>query len=131
MTRRLADDLVRDAEDALIAALRVVGLSAEVPDLVSRANKDGYDFAVEGGTQRFAVEVKSLVTAASAEHLAERLRDVGLPVIVVADRIAAEAKLRLERAGIGFLDRRGELRLFEGAALQIHRAVPASAVPAG
>lgn len=122
---------MRDAKDALIDALQVVGLSTQVPDRASLANPDAYDFIVEVVPHRFAVEVKSLVTAATADHVAERIGDVGLPVIVVADRIAAEAKVRLQSAGISFLDRRGELRLFEGSALQIHRAVPASVLPSG
>ena len=63
---------------------------------------------VETESHRFIVEVKSVVTAASGALLAGRIpRD--MPLIVVADRIAAAAKQSLRAAGVNFFDRRGEL----------------------
>ena len=68
------------------------------------------DAVVEAAGQRFDVEVKSVVTAAQGELLARSAtRDV--PLIVVADRIAADAKQSMREAAVNYFDRRGELRI--------------------
>ena len=51
-----------------------------------------------------------MVTAAQGELLAESARRKA-PLIVVADRIAADAKRSLRDAGVNYFDRRGELRI--------------------
>ena len=68
------------------------------------------DAAVEVAGQRFDVEVKSVVTAAQGELLA-RSATREAPLIVVADRIASDAKRSLREAGVNYFDRRGKLRL--------------------
>ncbi len=80
-------------------------LSAEQPASTARV-----DVVVEAAGQRFDVEVKSVVTAAQGALLAATApRDV--PLIVVADRIAADAKQSMREAGVNYFDRRGELRI--------------------
>ena len=70
-------------------------------------------------------EVKSIVTKADAEQVVRRAKRLGHPAIIVADRIARDAKASMRRAGLNYLDRRGELRLFEGP-LKVDARVPAS-----
>ena len=65
---------------------------------------------IEAAGQRFDVEVKSVVTAAQGELLARSARGE-VPLIVVADRIATDAKRSLREAGVNYFDRRGELRI--------------------
>ncbi len=80
-------------------------LSAEQPASTARV-----DAVVEAAGQLFDVEVKSVVTAAQGALLvATAPRDV--PLIVVADRIAADAKRSMRDAGVNYFDRRGELRI--------------------
>ena len=82
--------------------------------------------------QRFEVAVKSVVTAEHGKRLATRARR-GTPLIV-ADRIAADAKLSLQQAGINYFDRRGELRLV-APPLIVHTSVksafPMASSPGG
>ena len=51
-----------------------------------------------------------MVTAAHGEQIA-RSGGREAPLLVVADRIAADAKRSLREAGVNYLDRRGELRI--------------------
>lgn len=115
--------LEHDARDALIAALASLGVEAEAAAV---SEDDTVDFLVWIGESPIAGEVKSVVTAGSAQELVRRARRLSWPAIVVADRIAADAKATLRRAGVNYLDRRGELRLFEGP-LKIDAKVPSSA----
>ena len=74
------------------------------------ADKRRFDAVVEAAGQRFDLEVKSVGTAAHGALLAgTATRDVLL--IVVADRIAADAKQSMREAGVNYFDRRGELRV--------------------
>ena len=56
------------------------------------------DGVVEVAGQRFEVEVKSVVTTEHGKRLAGSVRQ-GAPLLVVADRIAADAKRSLQEAG--------------------------------
>ena len=106
MSRRTVARMEHDAAAALAEALELVGAAASVVVLPSSGERS--DMVVEAASQRFIVEVKSVVTAAAGALLAERTpRDA--PLIVVADRIAAAAKQSLRAAGVNFFDRRGEL----------------------
>jgi hypothetical protein len=87
---------------------------ADSPPIVSAteqlADEMRADAVVEAAGQRFDIEVKSVVTAANGALLAGSApRDV--PLIVVADRIAADAKRSMREAGVNYFDRRGELRI--------------------
>ena len=98
--------LEQDAVAALSEALGRIGIETDV------LPADGVlvDAAVEAAGQRFDVAVKSVVTAAQGELLA-RSATRNASLIVVADRIAVDAKRSLREAGVNYLDRRGELRI--------------------
>ena len=66
-------------------------------------------FDIDG--QPVVVEVKSVVTSPDAPNLIDLIRRHGGNGLVAADRIAAAAKQQFIEAGVGFLDRRGRLRL--------------------
>ncbi len=100
----------QDAVTALSDALGRIGIAANVLSTEPSAGKRRVDAVVEAAGQRFDVEVESVVTAAQGALLAGTVsRDV--PLIVVADRIAADAKRSLREAGVNYFDRRGELRI--------------------
>ena len=102
--------LEQDAVAALSEALGRIGVVTKLLSREPSAGKMRVDATVEAAGQRFEVEVKSVVTAAHGELLASSAtRDVAM--IVVADRIAADAKRSLREAGVNYLDRRGELRV--------------------
>ena len=110
MTRRTTDVMEQDAVDNLSEALGRIGVVTNVLSTEQSAGDARSDAVVEAAGQRFEVEVKSIITAAQGELLARTAtRDV--PLIVVADRIAADAKQSLREAGVNYFDRRGELRI--------------------
>ena len=99
----------QDAVAALSHALGRLGIVTSVLSTELSTSKH-VDALVEAAGQRFEVEVKSVVTAAQGELLAGSTpREV--PLIVVADRIAAAAKQSLREAGVNYFDRRGDLRI--------------------
>ena len=100
----------QDAVAALSEALHRIGVVTIVSSAEQPADDMRADAVVEAAGQRFDVEVKSVVTAAHGALLAASApRDV--PLIVVADRVAADAKRSLREAGVNYFDRRGELRI--------------------
>jgi hypothetical protein len=133
MPRRTTDALQQDAQQALLDALTELGVDARVATDPRRSD-DGPDFLVDVGGVTFAVEAKSLVTGADRGLLARRFRGWGLPGIVVADRIAGDAKAAMRKFGLNYFDRRGELRIV-APPLIIDTIVPGVArsggVPAG
>jgi len=127
MSRRSADDVKLDAVGALIGALGGIGVAAAV----ASPAEDGANVVVDVEGRSFDVEVTSVVTAAHGRRAARSRERHERPLLVVADRIAADAKAAFRRAGLNFYDRRGELRLVEPP-LIIDTVVPsARAVPAG
>ena len=68
------------------------------------------DSAIEVAGQRFDIEVKSVVTAEHGKRLAGGVARQP-PLLVVADRIAADAKRSMREAGVNYFDRRGDLRI--------------------
>ena len=102
--------LEQDAVAALSEALGRIGIEIDVLSAEPPAGEVLIDAVVEAADQRFYVEVKSIVTAAQGELLAKSARRWA-PLIVVADRIAADAKRSLREAGVNYFDRRGELRV--------------------
>ncbi len=109
MSRRTTAAVERDAVETLIGALRVVGLAAGTTS--AETGESGFTVEVTG--RPFDVEVESVVTAALGERLARSLKRRARPVIVVADRIAADAKASFRKSGLNFFDQRGELRIVE------------------
>ena len=110
MPRRTAAALEEDAVAALTEALARLGVTANVLTKESPSHEALADAVVEVAGQRFDVEVKSVVTAEHGERLATSAGRRA-PLLVVADRIAADAKRSLQEAGVNYFDRRGELRI--------------------
>lgn len=106
MMRRTGPEVEREARWALLEALGRVGAAGEI------VHGDGgeWDFLVDVQGSRFAVVVKTVVTAGSVRDLIGRYEGAEMPV-VVADRIARGAKDKLREAGVSYFDLRGELRL--------------------
>jgi len=110
VSRRTTAAIEQDAVTALSEALGRIGVVANILSTGLSAGDMRLDALVEFAGQRFEVEVKSVVTAAHGTLLAGSApRDV--PLIVVADRIAADAKRSMREAGVNYFDRRGELRI--------------------
>ncbi|WP_409185175.1 hypothetical protein F9C11_13330 [Amycolatopsis sp. VS8301801F10] len=122
----------RDAVDALVAALRSRGLSVHLEPGVGRDSTGDLCVEVPGG-KTVAVEVKaaSLVTSSSASSQLRRwsgsVAAEAVP-LVVADRITADGRDELDRAGWSWLDLRGHLRL-TGPGLFIDVDMPALSEP--
>ena len=110
MTRRTTAVMEQDAVTALSEALGRIGVVTNVLSTEHLANGVDIDAVIEAAGQQFEVDVKSVVTAAQGALLAGSVTREA-PLIVVADRIAADAKRSLREAGINYFDRRGELRI--------------------
>lgn len=105
--RTTSAELEATAKEQLRGALAELGLPGEV----AVPAEHGVDFLVEVGGTLVGVEVTSVVGPSEAEALAARAREVGLPVLVAAQRVAKEARAILRDAGVGYHDQRGHLRL--------------------
>ena len=110
MSRRTTAALEAEAIGTLIETLALVGVVANVVTRESLDDDLTVDAVVELAAQRFNIDIKSVVTAEHGKRLADGVRR-GTPVLVVADRIAADAKRALRDAGVNYFDRRGELRI--------------------
>ncbi|MGO9873066.1 MAG: transcriptional regulator [Acidimicrobiia bacterium] len=118
MIRRAARAIEADARETLLgalASLRVAATAHAADDSfepgVGSVGADAPNFILVVGGRRIAVEVKSVVTKTEADRSARRFRRRGIPALIVADRIAEDAKTLLRKADINFFDRRGELRI--------------------
>jgi len=102
--------MVTGPVEALAAALTVVGASVETP---GRPSAD--TVLVRPGPAAAAVAVRVRSTAfADPVRVGALIREagaVGRPTVLVADRIPDPSRTLLRRAGWGWLDRRGHLRL--------------------
>jgi hypothetical protein len=118
----------RDAADAVVDAAGSLGLEARV-EPGDRA-KSGHDVVVvlpDGRALGLEIKSASLVTLHSAPEQLRRWsrRSAGDVVgVIVADRITADARDSLNRAGWSWLDLRGHLRLV-GPGLFVDAGVPA------
>ena len=121
----MSADIEREAAEALADALEGLGIAVAVSYETKGRGLSGPDFIVDVAGRLFDAEVKTVVTAACGDQLARSLRDPPRPVIVVAQRIASDAKRVLRRRGVNFFDMRGELRIVEPP-LIIDTRVPAA-----
>ena len=110
MPRRGSATLVEDAVTALTEALASLGVTANSAPAESRASGVEVDGVFEVAGQGFDVEVKSVITAEHGQRLVESVARQR-PLLVVADRIAADARRALREAGVNYFDRRGDLRI--------------------
>ena len=125
MARRTSADIEREAAEALANALEGLGIAAAVSYGTNDRGLPGPDLIVDVAGRLFDAEVKTVLTATHGDQLARNLRDRPTPVIVVAQRIASDAKRILRRRGVNFFDMRGELRIVEPP-LIIDTRVPAT-----
>ena len=105
--RTTSAELEATAKEQLRGALAELGLPGEVAASAER----GVDILVEVGGTLVGVEVKSVVGPSEAAVLVARAREVGLPLLVSAPRVAKEARAILRDADVGYHDQRGHLRL--------------------
>ena len=110
MPRRTARALEEDTVVALTQALAELGINSAVVPTEHSSTEASADIVIDIAGQRFEVETKSVLTAAQGREFA-RTTKRGKPWLVVADRIAADAKRWLREAGVNYFDRRGELRI--------------------
>ncbi|MFC4853212.1 hypothetical protein [Actinophytocola glycyrrhizae] len=120
----------RDAVEALIAGAHSLGIEAR---LVAGANPNVDAIVVLPSGETVAVEIQSasLVTADSVPGQLRRWsKTAGNDVVplVVANRITADGRVRLNRAGWSWLDLRGHLRIV-GPGLLVDADVPALSKP--
>ena len=112
MPRKTSAEVEREALDSLITALGGLGVSADVASTETLIADASPDAVVDVAGHRLEIEVKSVVTAAHGERIAQTVGHRPL-LVVVADRIASDAKQAFRKAGINYFDRRGELRIVE------------------
>ena len=125
MARRASTEIEREAAELLANALDGLGIEAAVSYDENHRDRSGADFTVDVGGRQFEAEVKTVVTAAHGDQLARSPRDRDRPVIVLAQRIASDAKQVLRDRGVNFFDMRGELRIVDPP-LIIDTRVPAA-----
>lgn len=100
---------------ALETALLGIGLDVERIPEAHVSNTPGLrarpDAVLRVNGQVVAVEVKSVVTAANAPQLLSLAKTMANPLLVIADRIAEDAKTRFQEGGVNYYDARGHVRL--------------------
>ena len=112
MSRKTSAEVEREGLDSLIAALGGLGVSADVVSTEALIADASPDAVLDVAGHRLEIEVKSVVTAANGERIAQTVEH-GPLLVVVADRIASDAKQAFRKAGINYFDRRGDLRIVE------------------
>ena len=134
--RRTGAALEVELADSLEVALRAIGVVATRREARSGpGRRPDLLFDIDG--RSVVVEVKSVVSEPDVPRLLAHIRRHGGSGLVAAERIAAGAKERFIEAGVGFLDRRGRLRLVVPGALFVDmpiapgRSRPAAGGPLG
>ncbi|SDD01167.1 transcriptional regulator [Actinokineospora iranica] len=120
----------RDAEDALIGAVEVLGLAARAP-IEAGLSRDLVLVLPDGRELGIQVKSASLITADSLPSQLRRWSESlagDQARVIVADRITAEARNSLSQAGWSWLDLRGHLRLI-GPGVFIDSDIPALVKP--
>ncbi len=121
------------AVQELSRAFTSLGLQVPVENEERNDAADRSDGHVVIGGVPYLVEHKSVIRGAEAAGLLTRLKRVRQPgegTLVIADRIADEAKEVFRKGGVGWLDRRGHLRLL-GPGLVIDTQIPGRSRPPG
>ena len=113
--RRKGPQIAEDLISALETALLSIGLDVEQFHEALISNTPGprarVDAFIRVNGHDVAVEVKSVVTGASAPELLSLAKTMAIPILVVADRIAEDAKTRFREGGVNYYDARGHVRL--------------------
>lgn len=113
--RRNGSQVVEDLISALESALIDIGLVVERIREDQEPNTPGLRARVDAflrvNGHFVAVEVKSVVTGASAPQLLSLAETLANPLLIVADRIAEDAKIRFREGGVNYYDARGHVRL--------------------
>lgn len=112
-TRTSPQQLGQSGTAALRAALIALGLRAEAESTDSPAPHDLVVTLPGGETLLVEVKAAAIPTDAQVRHLAGQPTP-GIVPVVVGDQISAGTRTALNDAGIGWLDRRGHLRLAAG-----------------
>lgn len=133
--RRTERQLLDDAIDALVASLE--SLDITVGAVHDQGQSDAVlDVLVDDRILTLLLESKAYCTAQVARELIHRAGPprTGIVRMVVAERITADARNELTRAGWSWLDRRGRLHL-RGPAVRVdedvHVGRPTEAAPPG
>jgi hypothetical protein len=122
----------QDGADALVAAAEFLGLDVRIESGAGGDRRHDVSVVLPGGaTIDFVIKSASLVTSDSASGQLRRwstgaVNDVA--GLVVADRITADGRDCLNRAGWSWLDLRGHLKLV-GPGLFVDTDVPALSEP--
>jgi hypothetical protein len=104
---------IENAQD-LVKALAAIGVDGVVEPAAGRRAPSRADFVVRVGGRQVVGEARSVVRESDAGGVAAQLEgEIGSRAygIVVADQVSEGARAVLRKAGIGWLDRRGHLRL--------------------
>ena len=104
---------VEDAQD-LIKALAAIGVDGVVEPAAGKRAPSQADFVVRVGGRQVVGEIKSVVRESDAGGVIAQLGgEIGDHAygMVVADQVSEGARAVLRAAGVGWLDRRGHLRL--------------------
>ena len=106
--RTTADELRSLGFDALARAVASCGVQIEA---TGSADEDGLVLVVPGHTPApLMVRVAALPSVACVDELAAFVHE-GRLAVLVADQISAGLRAELNRVGVGWLDRRGHLKL--------------------
>jgi DNA-binding transcriptional ArsR family regulator len=113
--RRKSFQIAEDLVSALESVLLGIGLTVERDREACEPNTPGLrprvDTVLRVNGHVVAVEVKSVVTGANAAQILSLAEILANPLLVVADRIAEDAKTRFHEAGVNYFDARGHVRL--------------------
>ena len=104
---------MESAQD-LVKALTAIGFGGVIEPAEGKSAPHQADFVVRVGGRQVVGEVKSVVRESDAGRVVAQLEgEIGNHAygMVVADQVSEGARAVLRQAGIGWLDRRGHLRL--------------------
>jgi hypothetical protein len=111
MGSQVAEDLISALESALLGLGLVVERIRETHEPNTPGLRPRLDAFLRVNGHVVAVEAKSVVTGASAPQLLFLAETLANPLLVVADRIAEDAKARFQEGGVNYYDARGHVRL--------------------
>lgn len=113
--RRKGSQIAEDLISALESALLGIGLDVErirgAHEPNERVIRAGVDALLQVNGHVVAVEIKSVVTGDNAPQFLLLAESLANPLLVVADRIAQDAKTLFQERGVNYYDARGHVRL--------------------